>query len=323
MASLKNKSILVTGGAGFIGSHVVDAIIKEQPEKLVVASNFFLGKMENLIEAKNNFPGLKIVKQDMSDLDGVEYTLNENPVDMIFNLAVVPLPTSHVRPKWTYLQNVLMTAHLLELARKNVFKTLIQFSSSEVYGTAKYVPMDEAHPLDPTTPYAASKAATDQMTISYHRTFGLDMSIIRPFNTYGPRQNARGFQALFPLTLSRILNNEDLAIYGDGKQTRDWIYVEDTARAAVEVAKHESTRGKIINIASGKETSINEIMRLIVEHTGYSKPIVYKEARAADVRRHFADTKLAKELVGFEPKYSIEEGVRKTVDWYLQHKEVF
>ncbi len=324
MASLKNKSIMVTGGAGFIGSHVVDQLVKEEPENIIVATNLFLGKIENLTEAKNKFPNLKIIKQDMSDLDGVEYALNENPVDVVFNLAVVPLPTSHVRPKWTYLQNVLITAHLLELARKNAFKTLIQFSSSEVYGTAKYIPMDESHPIDPTTPYAASKAATDQMTISYHRTFGLDMSIVRPFNTYGPRQNAKGgFLALIPLTMSRILKNEDLVINGDGNQTRDWIYVEDTARGAVEVAKHDSTRGKIINIGSGKEVTINEIVRLIVEHTNYQKPIVYKEARAADVRRHYSDISLAKRLVNFEPGVGIEEGIKKTVDWYLQHPEAF
>ena len=324
MASLKNKSIMVTGGAGFIGSHVVDQLVKEEPENIIVATNLFLGKIENLTEAKNKFPNLKIIKQDMSDLDGVEYALNENPVDVVFNLAVVPLPTSHVRPKWTYLQNVLITAHLLELSRKNAFKTLIQFSSSEVYGTAKYIPMDESHPIDPTTPYAASKAATDQMTISYHRTFGLDMSIVRPFNTYGPRQNAKGgFLALIPLTMSRILKNEDLVINGDGNQTRDWIYVEDTARGAVEVAKHDSTRGKIINIGSGKEVTINEIVRLIVEHTNYQKPIVYKEARAADVRRHYADISLAKKLINFKPQYSIDKGVRKTVDWYLNHNEVF
>ncbi len=324
MVSLKNKSILVTGGAGFIGSHIVDALVKEEPENIIVASNLFLGKIENLAEAKSKFPKLNIMKLDMSDLDSVEYALHENPVDIVFNLAVVPLPTSHVRPKWTYLQNVLITAHLLELARKNAFKTLIQFSSSEVYGTAKYIPMDESHPIDPTTPYAASKAATDQMTISYQRTFGLDASIVRPFNTYGPRQNAKGdFLALIPLTMTRILKNEDLVINGDGNQTRDWIHVEDTARGAVEAAKHESTRGKVINIGSGREVTINEIVRLIVEHTNYNRPIVHKEVRAADVRRHYSDNSLAKKLINFEPSIGIEEGIRKTVDWYLKHPEAF
>lgn len=323
MASLKNKSILVTGGAGFIGSHVVDAIIKEQPEKLVVASNLFLGKLENLEDAKKNYPNIKIVKQDMTDLDGVELLFSENNFDTVFNLAVVPLPTSLVRPKWTYLQNVNITAHILELARKGAFKTLLQFSSSEAYGSAKYVPMDELHPLDPTTPYAASKAATDQMTISYQRTFGLDASIVRPFNTYGPRQNARQYAGFIPLTVGRILRNEDLVIFGDGKQTRDWIYVEDTAKGAVEAAKNESTRGKIMNIASGKETTINDLMKIIIDHTGYKKPIIYKEARAADVRRHYADISLAKKLINFKPQYSIDKGVRKTVDWYLKHKEVY
>ncbi len=323
MESLKNKKILVTGGAGFIGSHVVDALIKEKPESITVASNFFLGNRDNLKYAMKNFENVKLVYLDVADYEGVRLLFDENNFDVVFNLAVVPLPTSLVRPRWTYLQNVKMTLNICDMARENKFKSLIQFSSSEAFGTAQYVPMDEKHPTNPETVYAASKIATDHITLSYHRTYGIDASTIRPFNTYGPRQNARKFAGIVPLMIGRVLRGEDLVIYGDGEQTRDFIYVTDTADAAIQIYKNKNTRGKIINVASGKEVSMNKIVSLIAKEMKYNKPIVYKEARPGDVRRHLASIELAKKLINFKPKVSVEEGMKKTVEWYVKNKEVF
>ena len=248
--SLRNKSIIVTGGAGFIGSHLVDALIKHEPEKLMVIDNFFLGSMGNLNAAKKNYNKLEIVNKDLTNFEDVEKIIGFNSVDVIFNLAVVPLPTSLVKPDWTYDQNVKMTLNLCKLMRKGYFKTLVQCSSSEVYGSALHIPMNESHPQRTMTPYAASKLASDCLVISYYETFGMDVTIPRPFNNYGPRQNSESYAGVIPLTIKRILNNESPIIYGDGTQTRDFIYVGDTAKAIIDVYLSKNTRGRIINIAS-------------------------------------------------------------------------
>jgi len=178
--SLKNKSVLVTGGAGFIGSHLVDRLVREEPERITVVDNLFLGKESNLNDARASFPGLRFYRQDASDYEKMSEILEREGVQVIFNLAVIPLPASLTRPRWSFEQNLDIALTICELAREELFDTLVHFSSSEAYGTSEYAPMDEKHPLNGTTPYAASKAACDQLIFSYCRTFGMDASIIRP-----------------------------------------------------------------------------------------------------------------------------------------------
>ncbi len=321
--SLQNKSVLVTGGAGFVGSHLVDALIREKAGKIVVASNFFLGSMDNLADAKINFPSLKIVRCDVADYEEIRDVLTENPVEVVFNLAVIPLPTSLVRPEWTIRKNIDMTTNLCRLQREGFFKTLIQYSSSEAYGSAKTIPMTEEHPHDPETPYAASKAATDFIALSYYHTFGQDIVVIRPFNQYGPRQNAKKYAGIIPLVIGKILRGEVPVIYGDGEQTRDYLYVDDTIGGTLAAYKNPASRGKIINIASGKEISINYLVKKIAELMGYTGEIIYKESRPGDVRRHVADITLAKNLLGWQPVVSFEEGLHQTVEWYTKNKDLF
>jgi len=167
-----------------------------------------------------------------------------------------------------------------------------------------------------TTPYAASKAASDQLVLSYCRTFGIDASIIRPFNNYGPRQNEGSYAGVIPLTIRRILNGEAPVIYGDGKQTRDYLYVTDTANAAIDIYNIKNTRNKVLNIASGKETSIETVVKLIANYLICDRPIAYEPERPGDVRRHIANIYLAEDLIGFKPKVSFEEGLKLTVEWY-------
>lgn len=320
--SLKNKSVLVSGGAGFIGSHLVDRLVKEEPENLVVADNFFLGNKSNLQEAKQNYPNLKIYNQDVTDYEKMSLILRDESIDVIFNLAIVPLPVSIDKPKWTYEHNVAITSSYCELLRNDLFETLINYSSSESYGTCMYEPMDENHPLNPMTPYAASKASADHLLLSYYRTFGIDASIIRPFNNFGPRQNDKSYAAVIPLTINRILSGEAPVIYWDGEQSRDFIYVTNTADAAIEIYNHKSTRGQVLNIASGNDTTINTIVRTIAKLLNCDKPIIYEEKRVGDVRRHIANTFLAQDLVNFKPKVGLEEGLGYTVEWYKgQYKE--
>lgn len=320
--SLENKSVLVTGGAGFIGSHLVDRLIQEKPSNLVVVDNFSLGKESNLEEARRSYPGLKVYNLDASNYKAMKGVMEQEGIQVIFNLAIVPLPASLEKPRWTYEQNVSITLSLCELAREGYFDTLMHFSSSEAYGSCQYAPMDENHPLCPTTPYGASKAATDTLVLSYISTFGIDASIIRPFNNYGPRQNEESYAGVIPLTIKRILAGEAPVIYGDGEQTRDYIYVTETADAAVEIYNHENTRGTVMNIATGSEISINKLVRLIAEHMGYDKAIACKRERPGDVRRFIASINLARDLIDFKPTISLEEGIKLTIEWYQQSNAV-
>jgi UDP-glucose 4-epimerase len=203
-----------------------------------------------------------------------------------------------------------------ELIRNGFFKTLIHFSSSEAYGTSEYAPMDENHPLNGTTTYAASKSASDMLIFSYCRTFGIDAAIIRPFNNYGPRQNEGSYAGVIPITIKRILEGKAPVIYGDGKQTRDYLYVTDTAKAAIKVHDVKATRNKVLNVASGVEIPIDVIIRKIADIMGSSKEILYEQDRPGDVRRHIANIFLAKDLIGFSPTVSFEDGLKATVNWY-------
>jgi len=312
------KSVLVAGGAGFIGSHLVDRLVDERPENLVVVDNFYLGedKIRNLSQAKDRFSSLKVYHQDASKMRSMKQILKSESVDVVFNLAVVCLPVSLVQPKRTYDTNVAIASTFCELLRKGFFKTLIHFSSSEAYGEAKQVPMDENHPLKPTTPYGASKIASDHLVLSYIKTFGVDASIIRPFNTYGPRQHEGTYAGVIPLTIRRILNDESPVINGDGLQTRDYTYVTDTADAAFKACLTKATRGKVVNIASGKEMSIKTLVSKIAELMNCGKPIMYDKPRPGDVRRFIGSNRLAKKLINYEPKVDFEEGLRRTIDWY-------
>lgn len=308
----------MSGGAGFIGSHLVDRLIDEKPENLAIIDDFHLGedKIRNLHSAQAGFPSLKVYHEDAAKMQPIERILKDENIDVVFNLAVVCLPESLVRPKLTYDTNVAIVSNLCELLRKDYFKTLIHFSSSEAYGSAEQVPMDESHPLKPTTPYGASKIASDHLILSHHRTFGSEVSIVRPFNTYGPRQNEGTYAGVIPLTIRRILKGESPVIHGDGLQTRDYTYVTDVVDAAVKVYYVKSTRGKVLNIASAKETSIIDLVSRIAELMNCRKPIVYDKPRPGDVRRFIGSNSLAKKLISYKPKIDFEKGMILTVDWY-------
>lgn len=314
MPTLKDKSLLVTGGAGFIGSYLIDAMIEEKPKSIVVVDNFFLGEMSNLDYARSKF-NIKIENVDASSYESMKKIIKDNGTDVVFNLAMVPLPVSLEKPFWSFGINVDITRSVCELAREGAFKTLVHYSSSEVYGSMLQK-MSEDHPLFPHTPYAASKAACDHLVYSYHKTFGMDTLIIRPFNNYGPRQNDKSYAGVIPLTIKRIINGEPPVIYGDGNQTRDFTFVTDTVKATIDAYKSQDTRGRIINIASGKEVSINTIVKMIVEELSCTKPIRYEKPRPGDVRRHLGDISLAKKLIGFKPMTDLRKGVKETINWY-------
>jgi UDP-glucose 4-epimerase len=316
--NLKGKNVLVTGGAGFIGSNLVDRVVLENPASLVVVDNFFLGCEENLVEAREAFPELKVYRLDASDLAAMRDMTQSEHIEVVFNLAVIPLPTSIEYPVWAINTNIALATTFCELARWGCIDTLIHCSSSEAYGSAERVPMDESHPLLATTPYAASKAAADQMVLSYRRTFDIDAVIVRPFNNFGPRQNFGSYAGIIPIVIQRVKRGETVEIFDDGEQTRDYIFVGKTADAFVRVYEKEATRGRVINVATGHEISINQLVARLLNVMGVpDHPVMHKPRRPGDVRRHCGDVSLARELIGFEASAIMDEELEETVSWYL------
>lgn len=317
MPQINGKNILVTGGAGFIGSHLCDELLNRGAGKVVCVDNFFLGKMENLSEAigKDNF----ILYRDDARQFGVMHSIIEKEkIEVVFNMATIALNYSFFNPFDAYMVNVQIANTLLELLRVGAYKTLIHTSSSEAYGTAKYSPMDENHPTAPTTPYAAGKAAADMMIHSFSKVLDMDISIIRPFNNYGPRQNAEGpLAGIIPATAKRIKSGERPVINGDGEQTRDFIYVKDTVRGILLSYEKEESRGMIINLGSGKEITMNALLQGICEYMGYSGDWEHRPERTSDVKNLCANIDRARKVLGFEPQMDFEDGIKETLDWYI------
>ncbi len=321
MPSLRDKNVLVTGGAGFIGSHLCDALIQKGAGKVVCVDNFFLGKLENLSDALKN-DNFVLYRDDARHFGVMQSIIEKERIDVVFNMATIALNYSFFNPFDAYMVNVEIANTLLELLKIGAYRTLIHTSSSEAYGTAQYSPMDENHPTDPTTPYAAGKAAADLMVHSFAKILELDISIVRPFNNYGPRQNAEGpLAGIIPVTAKRIKNGEKPVINGDGEQTRDFIYVKDTVRGIILAYEHEESRGQIINLGSGIDISMNNLLKSICEYMNYSGEWIHKEERTSDVRNLCANIDRARKLLGFSPEMSFEDGIRETLEWY-KHNSV-
>ncbi|MEO6200809.1 MAG: GDP-mannose 4,6-dehydratase [Cryobacterium sp.] len=317
--SVRSKSILVTGGAGFIGSHLVDRLIRDEPSRITVVDNFFLGNLDNLADALTARPDLEIIRVDASDLAAMQDVVTANKVDTVFDLAMVPLPTSLTYPDWTIRTNVGIATTFCEITRRGLIDRFIHVSSSEAYGSARYVPMDENHPHDAITPYAASKSATDHIIESYVQTFNIDATVIRPFNNIGPRQNPGTYAGIVPIIVRRVLAGLPVEIYGDGEQTRDLSYVGDTVELMAQIQASPDCRGKVLNVATGVETSVNELVRRILSLLGREDhPVVHTDPRPGDVRRHCADVTRLTALIGHQPSALSDESLKKTVDWYVK-----
>jgi len=306
----------VTGGAGFIGSHLVDRLL-ERNFKVIVLDDFSSGNINNIWHHLTN-KGFKLVRGSVLDKELV-YSVVSN-VDLIVHLAAqVHVDRSILEPEYTVQVNTIGTLNVLEAARKHEVELIIHMSSCEVYGTARYVPMDEKHPLNPTSPYAASKAAADRLAYSYYNTYKLPVVIVRAFNVYGPRQRDKGYAAVIPKFIRRVLGRRPPVIYGDGKQTRDYLYVDDMIRALELVMEHgEKLVGMAVNIGSGCEVSILELAYKILELADMQSELkpVFAPSRPGEVRRLIADIELAERELGFRPSIPLEEGLKRLIEWY-------
>jgi NAD dependent epimerase/dehydratase len=315
--TFKNKKILITGADGFIGSHLVEALlIKGCNIRALSQYNSFnyWGWLEDIHPNKN----LEIISGDIRDPNFCK-TITKD-IDLIFHLAaLIAIPYSYIAPDSYVETNVRGTLNICQAAKENGNIRLIHTSTSEVYGTALYVPIDEKHPKQPQSPYSASKIGADAMALSYFNAFGLPVTIARPFNTYGPRQSAR---AIIPTIISQIANDVKEIKLGDLTPTRDFNYVEDTCAGLIAIAESNSTIGRELNICSNFEISmsdtldiIRQIMKSEVKFITESKRI---RPEKSEVFRLLGDNSLIKELTGFEPLYSIRKGLEITCDWFTK-----
>ena len=313
---IAGKTVLVTGGGGFIGSHLVDRLLVDGAAHVVVIDNMFLGSEENLADAQATGK-MTLYKDDAEFTTSLEYIFQRHPIDVVFNCATKALNYSFMNPANAFSTNVTVTLNLLELQRSGVFRTLCHFSTSEVYGSAVYEPMDEKHPRNPTTTYAAGKAAADLAVESYVHMFGLDAFIVRPFNNYGPRQNHKGLLAgVIPITAWRILNNGSPEIHGDGLQSRDFIHVRDTVDAVAKLFR-VLPAGDSVNISTDNQISIGDLVMRIAAILGHKGEILRKPARASDVLCHNASNQKVRSLIDYSLT-DFDTGLRETLEGYVQ-----
>ena len=311
---VNNKCIAVTGGAGFIGSHLVDQLVTRR-NKVIVIDDFSTGKWDNIDRHRMNSHVL-IQQADVRDLDTMIRLLED--VDVVFHLAVACLRVSLNDPKAVHEINATGTLTMCQAALKNNVSRFIYVSSSEAYGSAIYVPMDEGHPLNPTTVYGASKAAGELYALAYWQTYGLPVIVVRPFNNYGPREPSEGKRAeVIPKFVMRAMAGSPPVIFGTGTQTRDFTWVEDTARGIILAAECNALIGDRVNLARGQEVSIGQICRLVLEKLDRQdlEPIILQDGRPGDVQRHFADIGKAQRLMDFAPTIDIDQGIDRYIRW--------
>jgi UDP-glucose 4-epimerase len=306
---LAGKRVLVTGGAGFIGSHLVELLSRSN--EVTVLDDFSVGAEANLAAVD---PPPRVVKADVRDLAGLARFVSE--ADVIFHLAVVCLRVSISDPMTAHLVNDLGTLNLLIAARNKPIERFVYVSSSEVYGTARRTPMDESHPLDPITPYAATKLAGEAYALSFHRTYGFPATVVRPFNSYGPREHTDGPSGeVIPRFVGRAMAGRPLVVFGDGLQTRDFTWVGDTAKGILLAAECDALVGDCVNIARGEEVSILRIAEMVQRLVGSTSVIEHQGERPGDVRRHLAGVRRAQSLLGFTAGVGIEEGLERYIQW--------
>lgn len=311
--------ILITGGAGFIGSHLCDKYVREG-HTILCLDNFMSGNLVN-IRHLLNYSNFKLINGDIRNFDLLEKIMRD--VDVIFHLAAqINVDRSIIEPKLTYEVNVLGTQNILDIARIYDVRKVIYTSTSEVYGSAQYAPMDENHPLDAPHPYGASKIAADRLCYAYIQTYGMDICIMRPFNTFGPKQKDSGYGGAISIFVKRTLNGMPPIIYGDGSQTRDYTYIKDMVKGFDSVLNHNEPIREPINFGTGREIKIVDLANEIIELCGRSSNIkpVHVEPRPEEVQRLVAETSRAKELLGWEPEYALEDGLIQFINWYKNYK---
>lgn len=318
---MKNKKILVTGADGFIGSHLTELLVKEGA-KVKALSQYNSFNYWGWLEDINCLNNIEVLNGDIRDPHYCKYITKD--IDIVFHLAaLIAIPYSYVAPSSYVDTNINGTLNIIQACLENNVQRVIHTSTSEVYGTAKYVPIDENHPIQPQSPYSASKIGADNMAMSFYNAFNLPLTIARPFNTYGPRQSAR---AVIPTIITQIASGVKSIKLGDITPTRDFNYVEDTCRGFIQLAKCEKAIGETVNIGSNFEISISDTLDLIKEIMQSDIEFITEQQRIrpekSEVFRLWCDNSKIHSLTGFEPKYSIKDGLEKTIEWFRNSKNL-
>ncbi len=319
------KRLLITGGTGFIGSHLAELCVRKGFNVTVFDRynpNYNLGNLENSIYKKK----IKFIFGDIRDFDSVNNAIKKN--EIVFHLAaLIGIPYSYESPNAYIKTNVEGTYNVLESCRKNLITKTIITSTSEVYGSAKYIPIDEQHPLQPQSPYSATKIAADNLALSYYHSFGLPLMIIRPFNTFGPRQSQR---AIIPTIINQLMNNKGSKLkLGNINPTRDFLFVEDTCLGYLSCLKKGKFKGEVVNIGTGYQISIKNITKIISDILNIKTKIIKSNLRTrpknSEVERLCASIKIAKKLLKWKPKFlglaGLKKGLVRTIEWQIKHNQ--
>lgn len=313
--SWAGRRVIVTGAGGFIGSHLSEALVRAGASVRAFVRYTSRGDHGWLEAADLELVSeLEIFRGDLTNPEAVANAINDR--DIILHLgALIPIPYSYAHPREFEAANVTGTLNVLEAARRAEVGRVVQTSSSEVYGTAMQIPIDEEHPLHPQSPYAATKVGADQLALSYQRSFGTPVVIVRPFNTFGPRQSAR---AVIPTIVTQALSREVVEL-GATETTRDFLYVADTVAGIMACGATQAIDGEVINLGTGVEVSIGEVVERVLRLLGSEVPVAVDEDRLrppdSEVERLVADIAKAKALLGWAPEIDLDEGLRRTIEW--------
>jgi NAD dependent epimerase/dehydratase len=317
------RRVLVTGAGGFIGSHLAERLARAGAEVRAFVrytSRGDHGWLEDV--AADTAQSIEVFRGDLANPEAVSRALEGREV--VFHLgALIPIPYSYRHPREFVTANVVGTLNVLEAARRGGSPRIVQTSTSEVYGTAQTVPIDEEHPLHPQSPYAASKVGADQLALSFQLSFDLPVVVARPFNTYGPRQSAR---AVIPTIITQALTRDVIEL-GAIEPTRDFLFVEDTVRGIMRCGEASGVVGEVINLGSGTEVSIGEVAERVLRLVGRDLPISLDQRRLrpadSEVERLVAGTAKAERLLDWQPSIELDEGLRRTVEWLTGSLEAY
>lgn len=317
-----SNNVLITGSAGFIGSHLTEKLVKDGYNVrafLHYNSRNSWGWLENS-DVKND---IEVISGDVRDYDVVYDSMKG--VDSVFHLAaLIGIPYSYVSPHAYIQTNINGTHNVVHAAKKLETENVLVTSTSETYGTAQFVPISEQHPLVGQSPYSATKIAADQIALSFNKSFDVPVKIVRPFNTYGPRQSAR---AIIPTIISQLLSGTKQLKLGNLTPTRDLTFVEDTVSGFIEISKTPELNGEFTNIGMKEEISIGELVKLIVKIVGVDAEIVTDKQRVrpknSEVERLFCDNTKIIEKTNWRPSHNLEQGLTKTVEWFNSHLDIY
>jgi len=320
---LESKRVLVTGAGGFIGSHLTERLVDLGAQVTAFlrynsrADEAMIGLLPPEKKKK-----IRIIYGELRQSETVKRAMKN--IDIVFNLAaLISIPYSYLHPQEVIETNTLGTLNVLTAAREEEAEKVVQTSTSEVYGTAQYVPIDEKHPKQPQSPYSASKIAADAIALSFYYSFNLPVAIIRPFNTYGPRQSDR---AVIPAIISQALVKKKVLL-GSTTPTRDFNFVSDTVEGFIKIAESENSIGEEINVGSGFEISIGDLAGKIASFVGKEVKLIKDEKRVrpekSEVERLLADNSKARKLLGWSPRVSLDAGLKMTIEWVKDYRDFY